>query len=111
MNAAARLVHQRALTRHLVVFHSLSRRQFALLSLVFAILLSALGLIYVAHTTRVLHASYQHHIAESAQLQIQQGQLLLEQSTWLVQARIQQFAEKQLGMVIPDQRSVVIIHE
>ncbi|OGT35105.1 MAG: cell division protein FtsL [Gammaproteobacteria bacterium RIFCSPHIGHO2_12_FULL_37_14] len=111
MNAAARLVHQRALTRHLVFTHLFSRRQLILLILVFAVLLSALGLIYVTHTTRVLHANYQRNLAEQTQLQIQQGQLLLERSTWLVQARIQQIAEQQLGMVIPDHQSVVIIRE
>ncbi|OGT41945.1 MAG: cell division protein FtsL [Gammaproteobacteria bacterium RIFCSPHIGHO2_12_FULL_37_34] len=111
MNAAARLVHQRTLTRYLVWTHLLNRKQIILFCLVFAVLFSALGMIYVTHTTRVLHAMYQHGVAEQTQLQIQQGQLLLERSTWMVQDKIQQAAEQQLGMVIPDHQSVVIVRE
>ncbi|HLB42585.1 MAG TPA: cell division protein FtsL [Gammaproteobacteria bacterium] len=111
MNAAARLVHQRALTRHLVFTHLLSRRQIILLCLVFAVLLSALGMIYVTYTTRILHANYQRNVIEQRQLQLRQSQLLLERSTWMAQARIQQFAEQQLGMIVPDHQSAVIIRE
>ena len=111
MNAAARLVHQRVLTRYLVFTHLFNRKQLVLLCLVFAVLFSALGMIYVTHTTRVLHATYQHNLIEQAQLQVQQGQLLLERSTWLTQAGIQQLAEQQLGMIIPDHQSIVIVRE
>ncbi len=111
MNAAARLVHQRAMARYLVFSHLLTRRQVLLWSLMFAVLLSALGVIYVTHTARVLHATYQHQLTEQAHLQVQQGQLLLERSTWMVQSRVQQVAEQQLGMVLPNHQSVVIIRE
>lgn len=111
MNAAARLVHQQALTRYLVFTHLLSRKQVVLLCLIFAVLFSALGMIYVTHTTRVLHATYQRSHAEQSQLQIQYGQLLLDRSAWLVQAKIQQVAEQELGMVMPDHQSVVIVRE
>jgi cell division protein FtsL len=42
---------------------------------------------------------------------VERGQLLLERGTWMMQARIQKFAESKLGMVIPDHKSVVIVHE
>jgi cell division protein FtsL len=111
MNAAARLVHQRVLSRHLVMTHLLTRRQIAVLVLAIAVLLSALGIIYVTHTTRVLHATYQHNLVEQNQLQVQRGQLLLERSTWMMQSRIQQLAESKLGMVVPNSKAVVIIRE
>ncbi len=44
-------------------------------------------------------------------LHVQRGQLLLERSTWMMQARIQPIAENKLGMIIPDHKSVVIVHE
>lgn len=111
MNAAARLVHQNVLSRHLVLTHFLTRRQIAVLILALMVLLSALGIIYVTHTTRVLHAAYQHQLVEQNQIQLEHSQLLLERSTWMVQERIQKLAEQKLGMVMPDNQSVVVIRE
>lgn len=111
MNAAARLVHQGVLTRHLVLTHLLTRRQAVVLGLAIAVLLSALSVIYATHATRELHASYQHNIAEQNRLHVERGQLLLERGTWMMQARIQQLAEEKLGMVVPDHKSVTIIRE
>ncbi len=110
MNAAARLVHQGIITRHLVVAH-LSFRQVGALMLSVAVLMSAVSIIYVTHVTRLLHATYQHNIVEQDMLHVQRGQLLLERSTMMMQARIQSIAENKLGMIIPDQNSVVIVHE
>lgn len=110
MNAAARLVHQGIITRHLVVAH-LSWRQVGVLMLSVGVLMSAVSIIYVTHVTRLLHATYQHNIVEQDMLHVQRGQLLLERSTMMMQARIQSIAENKLGMIIPDQNSVVIVHE
>ena len=111
MNAAARLVHQGILSRHLVLTHWLTGRQTAALFLMAAIILSALSTIYVTQVTRILHANYQHNLLEQEHLHVERGQLLLERSTWMMQARIQQIAEDKLGLIVPDHKSVVIIHE
>ena len=111
MNAAARLVHQGVLTRYLVFTYLLTRRQMAVLALALAVLLSALSIIYVTHTTRELYTIYQHNLVEQNRLHVQQGQLLLERGTWMMQARIQQIAESKLGMVMPDYKSVVVVNE
>jgi cell division protein FtsL len=111
MNAAARLVHQSVLSRHLIQTHFLTRQQIVVAMLALAVLLSALSIIYVTHLTRILHAAAQRNIVEQDHLHIQRGQLLLERGTWMMQARIQQIAEGKLGMVIPQQKSVVIVRE
>ena len=111
MNAAARFVHQGVLTRHFVLTHLLTRKQIAVVMLAVAVLVSALSIIYVTHVNRVLHASFQHNLAEQNRLHVERGQLLLERGTWMMQARIQQMAEKDLGMAVPGHKSVVIIHE
>lgn len=111
MNAAARLVHQGVLSRHLVLTHLLSKRQIAVAMLALTVLLSALSIIYVTHTTRVLHAAYQHNVGEQNQLRVQRSQLLLERSTWMMLSRIQQLAENKLGMVTPNSQSVIVIRE
>lgn len=111
MNAAARLVHQGVFTRQLVFVSIWTRQQIAVLVLASAVLLSALGTIYVAHITRILHASYQHNLLEQDRLHVVTGQLLLERSTWMMQGRIQQLAENQLNMVVPDHNTTVIVRE
>lgn len=111
MNAAARLVHQGIFTRHLVQQRIVAKRPFATLCLSLLLLFSALSIIYVTHITRELQATLQHRIHEQERLQVQRGQLLLERGTWMMQARIQHIAETKLGMILPDHKSVVIIHE
>jgi cell division protein FtsL len=111
MNAAARLVHQNGLAKHLILVHLVTRRQLTVLLLAAAVVLSALAVIYVTHTTRVLFATYQHHQNEKNHLFVERGQLLLERGTWMMQARIQKYAESKLGMVMPDHKSVVIVRE
>lgn len=111
MNAAARLVHQGALTRQYLFVLSLTRRQMAVVMLATAVLLSALGTIYMTHVSRLLHANYQRSLFEQDRLHIEHGQLLLERSAWMMQGRIQQLAENKLGMIVPDHKSVVIVQE
>lgn len=111
MNAAARLVHQNGIARHLVLIHLLTRRQMAVLLLAAAVIFSALAVIYVTHTSRELYAAYQHNLSEKNHLIVERGQLLLERGTWTMQARIQKFAETKLVMVLPDHKSVVIVRE
>lgn len=111
MNAAARLVHQGVISRHLVFTYFLTRQQIVFTILAAAILLSGLSVIYVTHLTREINAAYQQNVVHQNRLQIERSQLLLERSTWMMQARIQQAAEKNLGMMVPDQKSVVVIQE
>lgn len=111
MNAAARLAHQNILSRYLVLTHLLSRTQIAAMVLSFTVIFSALGIVYVTHVSRMLYAHYQQNLIEQDHLQVQYGQLLLERSTWMMQTRIQHIAEHKLGMIIPEQKSVVIVHE
>lgn len=111
MNAAARLVHQSVLSRYLIGAQFFSKRQLAVAVLALAVLLSALGIIYVTHISRILHATYQRNLVLQDRLHVERGQLLLERSTWMMQARVQQIAEEKLGMIVPDYKSMVIIHE
>ena len=111
MNAAARLVHQGSLSQHFMLSHLISCKQIGVMILTALVFMSAFGVIYVTNMTRALHASLQHNLTEQDRLHVEHGQLLLERGAWMMQARIQQIAEKQLGMVIPDHKSVVIVRE
>lgn len=111
MNAAARLIHQQGLSRQWVFAHFLTRRQFMTFFLGMMVVFSALSIIYVTQSARELNAAYQHNLTLQDRLHVLRGQLLLERSTWLMQARIQTVAEKKLGMVLPDHKSVIVVRE
>lgn len=111
MNAAARSVHQSVLSRHLLLTYLLSRRQIAFLVLTLSVTFSAFSVVYVTHASRIMHATYQRNLVEQNHLQAQRSRLLLERGSLMMQARIQQVAEKKLGMVVPDHHSVVVVRE
>lgn len=111
MNAAGRFLSQSTVSRTWVFSILLSRAQFGMFVLIGAVLMSALSLIYVTNSTRSLNATIQQTLAERDHLHIQWGQLLLEKSTWMMQARIQQVASEKLGMLVPTNKTVVIINE
>lgn len=111
MNAAARLMSQGSLSRGWVVSTILAKTQASVPILFLAVLVSALSMVYVTNTSRTLTASIHQAQLERNQLHVQWGQLLLEKSTWVTPARVQQIAEKDLQMVTPDDASVVIVSE
>lgn len=111
MNTAARLANQSVLSRGWVISVFLKKSQLPLLAMVISVLLSALSVIYITNTTRSLNANIQQTLAERERLHVQWGQLLLEKSTWIMQARIQNLAEGKFGMLIPEGKSVVVVNE
>jgi cell division protein FtsL len=110
MNAAARMFNQGVLSRGWAVAVFVSRAQLSTVLLIIAVLTSALSIVYVTNTSRSLNAGLQQTLADRDRIHIQWGRLLLEKSTWMVQARVQQIAEDQLQMVLPNSKSVVIIN-
>lgn len=111
MNAAARLLTQSHVSRTWVISVLLSNLHFNRIVLILGVLISALSTIYVTNNTRSLHANLQQTMLERERLHIEWGQLLLEKSTWTVQSRVQNIAEEKLNMMVPDNKSIVIIKE
>lgn len=111
MNAAARLLNQGVLSRGWVVSVILNKSQLLPATMVLAILVSSLGIVYLTNTTRSLNASIEQTLAERDRLHVQAGQLLLEKSTQIMQGRIQNIAESHYQMVVPDNKSVVVVKE
>lgn len=111
MNAAARLVHQKALSHHLVSTHIFSKSQMMILMFAFAVLISALSIIYVKNSSRMLYADYQQALHLRNQLYVERSQLLLEQGALQMQARVQQEAERKLQMQVPNQDEFVAVRE
>ncbi|OGO95464.1 MAG: cell division protein FtsL [Coxiella sp. RIFCSPHIGHO2_12_FULL_44_14] len=77
--------------------------------LVITLLLSAFAVIYMKDLNRRLFIQYQTLQQEKAETLIEWGKLLLEQSTWSTQSRIQKMAVQQWGMRIPDAHDIVLL--
>lgn len=73
------------------------------------VLISALAVVYVKFQTRVLFAELQALQAEADKMNIEWGQLQLEQSTKLTHGQVEYLARKRLGMVMPGSEQVVVI--
>ena len=111
MNAAARLKQQSTASQSLSLIFALSRTQMLMATLVIGVVISCLSLIFVTNTTRNLHAKIEQARVEKIRQHVQWGQLLLEKSTLTMQSRVQHTAEQELGMQIPEHKSVVIVNE
>jgi cell division protein FtsL len=69
---------------------------------------SALGVVYSTYTSRHLLNSLQQLQQQRNRLQVEWGQLLLEQSSLVAQGRVEDTALAELGMEVPDMSQVVV---
>jgi len=70
----------------------------------------ALGLVTSQHKARKLFAALEREQEHARLLDVEWGQLQLEQSTWAMHARVEKIARNRLRMSVPDaQRTQVVI--
>lgn len=88
-----------------------AKQQPALLVFVFAVVcvLSAIALIYTKHESRKLFVELETLTHERDELNIEWGQLQIEQSTWATHARIEQVALDRLSLVRPQSTEIFVI--
>ncbi len=88
-----------------------SKRQPFLLVVVFAVVcvLSAIALIYTKHESRKLFVELETLTHQRDELNIEWGQLQIEQSTWATHARIEQVATDDLSLVRPTSADIFVI--
>lgn len=67
----------------------------------------ALGTVSANHRARQLTTEYEREQTRMRELDVEWGQLQLEQSTWANHARIEQIARDKLGMRVPPPNLVV----
>ena len=79
------------------------------LLLLIAVIGSALGVIYAREQNRRLFVDYTQLIKDHDDLNVEFSRLELEQATWAETNRIEQVARGQLGMVMPDAASTVLV--
>ncbi|MFM1896711.1 MAG: hypothetical protein RLZZ385_1785 [Pseudomonadota bacterium] len=80
-----------------------------LLLLLSVVLVSGVSVVRVTHEHRSLFNELQQLRGQANQLQVQWGQLLIEQSTFGLEGRIEQKATVELRMVLPALDSIVMV--
>ena len=87
-----------------------TKQPFALV-LIFSVVcvLSALALVYTKHESRKLFVELESLTHERDDLNIEWGQLQIEQSTWATHARIEQVATDDLSLVRPVASEIFVI--
>ena len=82
-----------------------------LLLVVFAIVcvISAIAQIYTKHESRNLFVELEQLTTERDELNIEWGQLQIEQSTWATHARIERVALDELALVRPKSSDIYLI--
>ena len=81
------------------------------LNLILALILigCALGVVTSQHKARKLFVVLQQEQELTTQLDVEWGQLQLEQSTWATHARIEKIAGSTLQMHVPDAKRIRVI--
>lgn len=79
------------------------------LFLLAAVLISALAVVSTNHRARKLVTEFEREQERMRALEVEWGQLQLEQSTWATHARIEQIARDRLGMRPPRQNQVISV--
>ena len=74
-----------------------------------AVLGTSLGVIYAKHEARNRFYELQQLIGVRDDLDIEWGQLQLEQSTWATHGRVERLAHEELHMVIPQASDLRIV--
>jgi cell division protein FtsL len=69
----------------------------------------ALGLVTAQHQARKLFADMEQEQERAKQLDVEWGQLQLEQSTWAMHARVEKIARERLRMSVPDAKRTQMV--
>ena len=73
------------------------------------LVLCALGLVTAQHQARKLYVELQKEQELAQALEVEWGQLKLEQSTWATHARIEKLATRDLGMRVPSAARIQVV--
>lgn len=79
--------------------------------LIIAIMGSAIGVVYSKHQTRKIFVNLQSIYKQIDFLEVEWGQLQLEQSAWSSHGRIEKVARKKLQMTLPKANEILYIKQ
>lgn len=84
-------------------------RRGSLATLTVLVVFSALAVIYSSYKHRQYFNEYQQLANQRDELQVQWGQLLLEQSALAAHSRIEKVVTKRLGMYVPEPSQIIVV--
>ena len=85
------------------------KRPWLIASLWILVMVSSLAVIYTTHTVRQRYNELETLNDEAYQLDVEWGQLLLEQSTWSAYDRTERIAQQRLGMKHPENADIELV--
>jgi len=109
MNAAARAIHQSNFFSGQLLEMRLSKQWCFLLVLLMLVLVSSLAVIYSTNDHRVRFSQLEQLEQQAHQLQLQWGQLLLEQASLATPARVELLATEKLQMRLPQDKQTFVL--
>lgn len=109
MNAAARAINQSNLFNGQLSDMRLSKQMSTVLILIASVLFSGLAVIYITNEYRLRFDYLQQLEQNNQKLQLQWGQLLLEQASLATPARVEQIAVEKLQMRLPADKQTFVL--
>lgn len=109
MNAAARAINQSNVFNGQLFDLRLSRQVCMVFSLLLAVLVSALAVVYTTNEHRSSFSQLQQLEQQQHQLKLQWGQLLLEQASLATPARVEELAVQKLQMRLPADKQTFVL--
>lgn len=85
------------------------RQLVVLLPLIVVVMASAIGGVYAKHESRKLFTELQRLNVERDKMEVEWGQLQLEQSTWSTYARVEQLARESMKMRPPTADEMMLL--
>ena len=80
------------------------------LALVLVLVACSLGVVTAQHKARKIFIELQQEQESAKKMEVEWGQLQLEQSTWAMHTRIEKIAAAYLQMQVPDASRIQVVH-
>lgn len=80
------------------------------LALVLVLVACSLGVVTAQHKARKIFIELQQEQELAKKMEVEWGQLQLEQSTWAMHTRIEKIAAAYLQMQVPDASRIQVVH-
>jgi cell division protein FtsL len=110
MNAAARVINQDTLFNGQLNYMRVSKSLYMLIGLLLAVLISGFAVVYSTNAYRSTFSLMQQETLQTHHLQVQWGQLLLEQASLATPARVEEMATTHLKMLLPTNKNTYLLH-
>lgn len=111
MNTAAKNIAQQGIEVNSIFAGLISRRHFHVIILALAVFFTGFGVVFMKNKQRGLFIETQQLASQANKMQMTWGKLLLEQSTFAMQARIERIATDKLNMKMPAAKNIVMVKE